>query len=370
MPPATHGTRALAQRVPEHSPPRREEIDDAILAVDERGLIGDANASAAELFGYAPAELAALPLEHLIVPPHWADHEGTIADYLGLPDRPRGRDVTGWRKDGGPFPARVALLPFSAGGRAVVLLVVHDLGRERRAEAQLRALECLHAERGRLADIGALAARVAHDVRGPLASASLHAQLLRRQALREPEVPAGTALAIAEGLLAQVARIDGLATRLLDYARGVRLALGPVDLRQLLRRVADAHATREADIVVLCPDILPLVEADEVQLGRALDQLARNAVEALAGGPGRITLSARVTMRGIVVAVTDDGPGFPPQIEPFRLFESSKPGAAGLGLAIARQVVEAHGGAIQVGRGEPRGARVTIELCRPALPAP
>ena len=101
------------------------------------------------------------------------------------------------------------------------------------------------------------------------------------------------------------------------------------------------------------------------KLFRVLDNLVKNAIEAIGRGPGevRISLSAGDSARrGVRVSVSDTGSGLPETVDVFRLFETTKPNGSGLGLPIARRIIEAHGGGLSFARCEPHGTVFHIDL--------
>jgi signal transduction histidine kinase len=115
----------------------------------------------------------------------------------------------------------------------------------------------------------------------------------------------------------------------------------------------------------LVPDDLPPLTADRDRLTQVLLNLTRNALEAMPDG-GRLRLEAAATPRAVTLAVTDSGPGIAPEARA-RLFEpyyTTKARGLGLGLAIARQIVEAHGGAIDVEPADGGGSRFRVTLPR------
>jgi PAS domain S-box-containing protein len=235
-----------------------------------------------------------------------------------------------------------------------------------RAQEEAREFEKRMEQRNRLADMGAVAAQVVHDLGNPLAALSLQAEILLRRASREPS--AGEALQgpIAR-IVKEVHRLDQLIHDFKDVARQQRLSLAPVDLRTFLatvveiwRPVAEAHAiTLELDV----PPGLPRLRADEAKLHRVLDNLIRNAVEAIATGPGGIRISAAAPAPDrLRVSVRDSGPGIAPEVHVFRLFETTKPGGLGLGLAIAKQIALAHGGDLELERLGVGGTAFHLDL--------
>ena len=241
-----------------------------------------------------------------------------------------------------------------------------------RAAAQLREAQRLAQQRERLADVGAITARIVHDLGNPLAGISMQAQLLLRRAER---VGNDKLRAPAEMILSTVGRLDVLVREFLAFSREQRLALRSVAVPQLINEIVDlwrpVAATRAIDLSV-DTGAVEEIRADEAQLRRVLDNLVKNAIEAIDRGPGAVRIEARIpTTERIRISVEDTGPGIPPTIEVFRLFETTKAEGTGLGLAVARQIVIAHGGGITFAPRTPRGTIFQVELPRsgPAIQA-
>jgi signal transduction histidine kinase len=151
----------------------------------------------------------------------------------------------------------------------------------------------------------------------------------------------------------------------MEVAREQRLELRSIALADLLAEiielwqpVAAAHGIQ----LTLDASGENRIEADELQLKRVLDNLVKNAIEAIGRGPGRIDLSVGNVPGRVRISIADSGPGFPDSIEGFRLFETTKPQGTGLGLAVARQIVLAHGGEIDFVPAEPHGTVFRIDL--------
>jgi len=222
--------------------------------------------------------------------------------------------------------------------------------RQRQLEEKQRAL--LLAER--LAAVGRVSAQVAHEVRNPLSSIGLNTELLEeavrkaRFAAPEDEREAQTLLAAIAG---EVDRLTEVTDQYLRLARLPRPALVPEDVNQLLTRVLDfsgeeleragVHVQRDLDAQG------PRALADEGQLRQVFLNLLRNAREAMPGG-GTLRVASRAAADAVEVTISDSGGGIPKEVQE-RLFEpffSTKSGGTGLGLALARQILEAHGGSI------------------------
>jgi PAS domain S-box-containing protein len=233
---------------------------------------------------------------------------------------------------------------------------------ERRVLERTRALEAAQEElvrKERLAVLGQLAAGLAHQIRNPLGSITNAAYVLKRGLGDEGHADLGRAVAI---ILEEAWRANRLISDLLDYAR-VRPPIPlAVSAEALLHRVVDAQAMPASIQVAIDAPAEPMVAIDLEQVEGALDNLVRNAIEAMPGG-GALRLSARPVGGRMRLEVTDTGGGVPAEIKA-RLFEplvTSKPLGRGLGLTTARALIENQGGSIACEDG-PQGARFAVEL--------
>lgn len=192
-----------------------------------------------------------------------------------------------------------------------------------------RAATLADAERARqtsarLAELGALAATVAHDVRNPLNIIGMAI------ATAPPD--------IRTEVRDQVRRIARLAEDLLDYAKPWHTDPLPIDLAPLLHRLATRHGA-----TIDTPDPLP-IHADALRLEQALDNLLTNARTAAPN----VHLQAEQTPETLHLHICDDGPGVPEDLQSriFEPFVSRAPGGTGLGLAIVARIAAAHGGQV------------------------
>ena len=224
----------------------------------------------------------------------------------------------------------------------------------------------LAAQRQRLADVGALTTKIVHDIGNPLAGVSMLVAQLRRRIERDPDRPIVDSRKAIEQLVSTVRHLDALIADFKGFAREQRLRLEDIRLPSLLKEVAsfwETEAAARGIALTLDPDDPPPVRGDREQLRRALDNLVKNALEAIGQGPGAVTLASCVLTAGKVgIVVADTGPGIPPEVDVFRLFETTKPYGTGLGLPIVRQIIDAHGGGIEFAPLEPHGTVFRIEL--------
>lgn len=260
-----------------------------------------------------------------------------------------------------------------AGAVRLVGGVAVDVTEERRAVEHLRELQRVTAQRERLADVGAITAQILHDLANPVAGLSMQVQLLIRRASRDPGQPVGNLWPAARQILAEAQRIDALLREFKDFTREQRLELQLLDLKPFLAECVaqwrPLARAREVTLHAELEDRLPVVRADGDKLRRVLDNLVRNSLEAIDRGPGQIFLHSRAPeAERVRISVIDDGPGVPPTVDPFRLFETTKPYGTGLGLPIAQQIVRAHGGQIWFERLEPRGTAFHVDLLRGGPP--
>ena len=254
-----------------------------------------------------------------------------------------------------------------------LLLVALAYGLILRLIERGRRLEAQAASSAHLAELGSVAAGIAHEIRNPLNSLNLNFQLLEEELAERGVVPArGRLLALTRS---EIARLDRLVGDFLAYARPGALERGEVDAASLLADVrellsAELAAAGVAATVEVAPGMRPLF-ADRERLRQVLLNLVRNAVQAMEGTSDsrRLWLRAAQTARESRLEVEDSGPGVAEADREriFELFFSGRKGGSGLGLAIARRIVEAHGGGIEVGTGEAGGARFTVSLPSPAV---
>ena len=252
-------------------------------------------------------------------------------------------------------------------GGPAVLLVAQDVTERKLAEEELRHLRETTQQRERLADIGAIAARVVHDVANPLAGVSMQAQLLLRRAAQAESEAIAALVQPAERILAEVQRLHRLIDDFQDFARHQRLALAMVELPRFLDTVVElwqpVAAERDIRLSFDNPPHRLRVRADEEKLRRVIDNLIKNAVEAIDRGPGEIVLEAQLpTPQRVRISVRDSGPGIPLTVDVFRLFETTKANGSGLGLPIAKEIAVAHGGSLAFERLAPQGTIFHLDL--------
>ncbi len=256
---------------------------------------------------------------------------------------------------------RGALRPAALlGGAGALLAVLAALALGRSVEGAVARLR----EAERLAGLGRLLSGLAHEGKTPLAAFRMTADLL---AERTAEPRTREALSV---IADEVEKLTLFSAKLLTYAGGAAVQARPTDLEPivgdavaLLGRQLDHLGARVA--VEGPPEAGGLAaEADPIALRHVLANLVLNAAQAMPGGGEIRVRLARAGPDRVRVEVHDEGRGVAPEDRP-RLFEpffSRRPGGTGLGLAVSRTVVEAHGGRIAYAPRSPRGSVFSVEL--------
>jgi two-component system sensor histidine kinase PilS (NtrC family) len=330
-----------------------QSVASGLLTVDPQGRITFLNRAGEQITDLAADEVVGRPAVETL--PGFAEDGGRGETEW---TNPRGERLTvGFSR----FPL------LGQGGRALGSAVIfQDLTGLRAMEERVRRSE-------RFADLGRVAAGLAHELRNPLASMAGSVELLSgSEGLRREDQ---RLMAI---VLKEAARLEQLVSRFLDYSRPVPPRLVPHDLAQVVAEVAevfagDPSAVRARVERALTPVTVP---CDPDQLRQVLWNLLVNAAQAIQGGGVGGTIRLRCGpdgQGGALVEVEDDGPGISAADRPrlFTPFFTTKSGGTGLGLATVHRIVEAHGGALEVAAVEPHGVRFTVHLgATPPTPTP
>jgi signal transduction histidine kinase len=164
----------------------------------------------------------------------------------------------------------------------------------------------------------------------------------------------------------EIRRLDALVGDFLFFSRTSRIQLQPTDLDALVDEVTRLlrPEARNAGVTLRrerVGEALPSVAADSEKLKQVVINLVRNAIEAMPEG-GAVSLESGLRDGKAEIAVRDNGPGLPEDVDIFQLFVTTKPKGTGLGLSIAQQIVHAHGGEIRAASVPGAGACFTVAL--------
>jgi two-component system sensor histidine kinase PilS (NtrC family) len=304
-----------------------QSVTSGLLTLDRRGRITFLNRAGEQLTGLAREEIAGDPGERWF-PSFGVDPRGETSFVNARGER----RLLGYTL----FPL------LGAGGRSAGRAVIfQDL-------TELRAMEESVQRSKRLADLGQVAAGLAHELRNPLASISGCVELLRGAQSLPPDDQRMLGIVLRE-----TARLDGLLTRFLAFSRPTPPQRRRVDLATLVGETLDVFASDPAAAGVSVGRSLAPAPArcDPDLIRQVLWNLLSNAAHAVrgAGRAGRIAVSCSAEPGGgAVLSVADDGPGIPPEdtARIFTPFFTTKPAGTGLGLAEVQRIVDGHGGTI------------------------
>lgn len=343
-----------------------ETVPDAMVVIDERGIINSFSAAAERLFGYSADEICGSNVKLLMPAPYQHAHDGYMNRYMETGERRIigiGRVVVGRRRDGGTFPMELSVGEVRGEGYRMFTGFVRDLSERQRTDARLQELqsELLHVSR--LSAMGQMAATLAHELNQPLTAVANYLQAARR--LMEHATPDFAKVKQAVGLgVEQALRAGMIIRRLRNFVARGETERRSENVSKMLEEacalalVGLKESGVNVDLRFDAADAL--VNVDKIQIQQVLVNLIRNAFEAMADHERRELIIGSVVRDDLVeVSVTDSGAGIAPDIEAqlFKPFVTSKPLGLGVGLSICRTIVEAHGGQLW---NEPNPAGGTI----------
>jgi two-component system, NtrC family, sensor histidine kinase HydH len=214
----------------------------------------------------------------------------------------------------------------------------------------------------RLATLGMLAAGMAHEIRNPLAALAGAVEIVAR------DYPVGhSRREFVDILRREVGRLNTTVTKYLDFARPQPPELRPLDVDEAVRvaieLVAKSAQRAHVEIRAAPPETVRLALADPVLLHQVLVNLLVNGIQAMPSG-GRLDVACRRDHDRVEIAVRDHGAGLPPEGREriFEPFFTTRPGGTGLGLAVSRQIAEAHAGTLTADDAEGGGAVFRLTL--------
>jgi two-component system sensor kinase FixL len=350
-----------------------EAAPSAILLVDDKGMIALANAHAETLFGYRRDELIAKSVELLIPERFRALHVGMRSDYA-RDARARamgtGGELFACHKDGGEIPVEAALSPMPTERGMFVLVSVVDITERRSVERATARQRDELAHLSRVAMLGELSGSLAHELNQPLTAILSNAQAAQRFLAQSP--PRIDKLA---DILTDIVKCDHRAgaviQRLRSMLRKEEAHRNPLDINDVveesLRLMRSDLLNRRVAVSADLDEALPTVSGDRNQLQQVLLNLVMNGCDAMEGREVdcRLLVRTRTTAHGgVEVSVTDRGTGIPlADLE--RIFEpymTTKAKGLGLGLAICRSIIGAHGGRLWATNNPDGGATLHCEL--------
>ncbi len=333
-------------------------IASGLITADDDGRIIGLNRAAREILRDRAGTLLGKPLFEVL--PGY--------ETQPLSDPPKRADAEGKRADGSSFPLGYTLsaLLDANGNQSGLLLAFQDL-------TEIQTLRDQAERAQRLAVLGQLATGLAHEIRNPLSSISGSVEMVREGNALSPEDRRLLGIVISE-----VERLDSLVTTMLQVGRPSQIETEPRDLRTIARDVVavargEATAVNRLQIEETGPDEAIIVSVDADRMRQVVWNLVKNAVQVSPRGGTVEVRTGRDRSDQAYLEVADEGPGIGPAHRErlFDMFYSGRSHGVGLGLALVKQIVDQHGGRIEVLDRDGTGTcfRVTLPLAEEPMRA-
>ncbi|KCZ51017.1 hypothetical protein HY29_06605 [Hyphomonas beringensis] len=352
-------------------------VPDAMIVIDEHGIVMAFSSAAEKMFGYKAADIAGKNVSVLMTHRDEDHHNRYIRNYLdtgvahiiGI-----GRIVEAKLADGSTIPVELKIGEADISGRKIFTGYIRDVTDQQAQQHKLSQLQAEVANFSRLSAVGSMASAMAHELNQPLTAVANYLEAARDMLDTPDEASLAMAHEALDAAAKQSIRAGQIVRRLRDYVSRGEIEMRPMSLPAI---VAEAVSLSKigiegpiARILQDVPEDLPLVRADKLQLRQVIVNLVRNALEALAETDTPvITVKAQIDDQEpelIRVTICDNGPGLSMESghTPFDAFNSSKSSGMGLGLSICKTIVEAHGGDISVDSPQGKGACFSFTLHR------
>jgi len=345
-----------------------ETAVDGVILIDARGVVLMFNPACEKLFGYSADTVIGENVKMLMPQPYRHEHDRYITNYRDTRD-PKiigsGREVMGLRKDGSTFPMDLSVGEARQDGESIFVGIIRDLTSRKRTEAELEQARAELVRVARVTTLGELTAAIAHEVNQPLTGlVSSGNACLRWLAGDVPNLKAARQ---------SVERMISAGSRAGEVIRRIRALVGKAPpLRDRLNindAITEVIALIRGEIqrnrislrTKLSTDV-PLVLGDRIQLQQVILNLILNAMEAmsdLSPQPRELSVSsAKDGPNGALVSVRDSGTGLDGTVldRLFEAFYTTKAHGMGIGLAVSRTIIQAHGGRLWAAPNVPQGA--------------
>jgi two-component system sensor kinase FixL len=358
-----------------------ETAPDAIIVIDDRGIMESYSSAAERLFGFTAEEAVGQNVKILMPAPYREKHDGYLSHYLDTGERKIigiGRVVVGQRKDGTTFPMELAVGEVTTGGRRLFTGFIRDLTERQMNESRMQELQSELLHMSRLSDVGQMASAIAHELNQPLTAILNYVQAIRRIMISAGLAIPAKAAGAMDKVVVQATRASAIVQHLRSFIRKGETERSVEDLNKV---VNDATAlglvgAKETGISVrveLSSEPLT-VFIDKIQIQQVVFNLVRNSIEAMSEAPApRNLLVSVMQTHGLseggtaAVSVADSGPGLAPHVQEhlFQPFLTTKEKGMGLGLSICQSIIDGHGGRLEALLNAERG--VTFRFSLPLL---
>lgn len=333
---------------------------DAIITVNDEQRVMQFNAAAEKMFGCSAKEAMGKSIDRFIPERFRAEHRRHVKRFGETHVTNRRMEalgiISGLRSDGKEFPIEASVSQIKEGERRLFTVILRDVTERKELENQLRQTE-------RLAELGTLAAGMAHEIGTPM-----NVILGRTEYLMHKTSDDATKQGLAT-IVAQVERITRIMNQLLSFARRKPLERRPLAMSLVVHDILDVVQERlekrDIHLQIHLASSCPSVFADRDQMGQVVLNLVMNAIQAMPNG-GALTITLTSDARRVHLALADNGCGIPKDNIPklFMPFFTTKGcgEGTGLGLTVVHGIVQEHEGSIVVESQPGTGTTFTISL--------
>lgn len=339
--------------------------DDAIIMIDKHGTISNISESAHKLFGYKNGTLLNRNIKMLMPMPDRDAHDGYVKRFLETSESNvigKGRNIEGLHADGHIIPIYAQVSEVWDGGNPRFVGVLRDRSAEMKAKAQEDDLRTALELTSRQASLGEFATGIAHEVNQPLTAIDQYLSTLKIM-LQKGGLDQDQITSLLDKSIEQCERAGSVIRSLRRFVRGGAVIRENVDMARLSQEtIAVSLLESERDRVKVSvvrsdPNIVAL--GDRIQLQQVIHNLLRNAVDATAKiEKPKISVHLQKDSTDVLLTIRDNGHGIAPQTadQIFNRFYTSKTNGLGIGLALAKTVIEAHDGQIWLEESSDNGS--------------
>ncbi len=352
-------------------------VPDAMIVIDDKGIILAFSAAAETLFGYKEADLLGLNVSHLMTAADNAHHDKYIQSYLDTGEKQIigiGRVVQARLASGEEIPVELKIGEARLDETRLFTGYIRDISEQRASQFRISQMQTELTNFSRLSAVGTMASAMAHELNQPLTAVTNYLEAARDIL---PSATPDTISIVQDALDAaakEAIRAGQIVRKLRDYvSRGevdrVQLDILPI-LQDAISLSKLGTAGRQVHFIKNYSPQLPLIMADQVQIRQVIINLIKNAIEAVSlTDTPQIWISAEpLNNREICISIRDNGPGLPKNLQqsPFDPFNSSKSSGMGLGLSICHTIIDAHDGRIWLDSTNPDGAcfKFTLQIAQ------